>query len=407
MMKTVFVQADGLASAPLQELDGQTPLQAASTPNLDFLVSQGEFGHLLLPVEGKNFLSDMTHLALLGYDPSRYYSGPGPFEATSLEVVLDKQDVAFLCHLVTIRSNDEKNENKKLGSHFMMDDDQAGGIESEEARELIDAVNDQMASETIQFYTGKGHRHVMVWAGGMTRIACENPRAALGHSIEPFLPTGEGSEILKELMEASRIVFRHHPVNRERQESGLKPANCLWLWGPGKAVDLPKMSDRWPMSGATISTVDLHLGIGICAGLEAINPENFDGFDSLDFRCYTKVCCRTLQTKDFVYIHVPILPFGEAKNGQEFVKVVEAFDDGLIGTLRKSLPEFRDYRLLVACSRPFHDTQARQVSPTPFVLYKTNEAKQTASPSPFNEVEAAKGNGRDATRIVERLFTSA
>ena len=98
------------------------------------------------------------HLALLGYDPHKYYSGPGPFEAASLEVGLEKQDVAFLCHLVTLRSLDGKSENKRMGSHLLMVDDRAGGIGSEDARELIDAINDQMASEAIQFYAGKGRR---------------------------------------------------------------------------------------------------------------------------------------------------------------------------------------------------------------------------------------------------------
>ena len=63
------------------------------------------------------------HLALLGYDPHKYYSGPGPFEAASLEVGLEKQDVAFLCHLVTLRSLDGKSENKRMGSHLLMVDD--------------------------------------------------------------------------------------------------------------------------------------------------------------------------------------------------------------------------------------------------------------------------------------------
>ena len=73
-----------------------------------------------------------------------------------------------------------KSENKKMGGHLFMLDDQAGGIESGDARDLIDAVNDQMGSETIQFYTGKGHRHIMVWAGGVARRGCGNPHVALG-----------------------------------------------------------------------------------------------------------------------------------------------------------------------------------------------------------------------------------
>ena len=154
--------------SPLQELNGRSPLHVASTPNLDDLARHGEYGYLRLPVEANGSLSDIMHLALLGYDPSKYYSGPGPFEAASLEVGLEKHDVAFLCHLVTLRSNESKHDGKKFGPHLIMEDDHVGDLEAEEARELIDAINDQMGSETIQFYTGKGHRHVM----GLGRVGC-------------------------------------------------------------------------------------------------------------------------------------------------------------------------------------------------------------------------------------------
>ncbi len=406
-MKIVFVQADGMASVPLDELGGRTPLQAASTPNLDFLAGEGEFGHLILPGEKVYLSGDRVHLALLGNDPHKYYSGPAPFEAASLEVGLEKQDLALLCHLVTLRSVEGKSEVKKMGPQLLMVDDRGGGIDSEEARELINAVNEQMASETIQFYAGKGHRHLMVWAGGVARRGCGNPRTALGHSIEPYLPTGEGSEILKELMEASWIVLRNHPVNIERDEAGLNPANCLWLWGAGKSVQLPKLGDRWSMSGATISPVDRHLGIGICAGFEAVNPQDYDGFHPADYSFYAKVCHKALQSNDLVYLHVPSSSYGEMKNGQELVKCLEVMDDGLIGTLLKSLGDFGEYCLLVTCNYDEEEGLAVGGGATPFVLYKSSGAKSGGSRGTFNECEAGERTNRDATRILERLLASS
>jgi 2,3-bisphosphoglycerate-independent phosphoglycerate mutase len=403
-MKIVFVQADGMTSAPLDELGGRTPLQAASTPNLDFLAGEGEYGHLILPGENVSLSGDRVHLALLGYDPHKFYSGPGPFEAASLEIGLEKQDVAFLCHFVTLRSMEGKSEVKKMGSQLLMVDDRAGGIETEDARELIDAVNDQMGSETIQFYAGKGYRHLMVWAGGVARQGCQNPHAAVGRSIEPYLPTGEGSDILKELMEASWIVLRNHPVNVEREEAGLMPANCLWPWGAGKANELPKLADRWSMTGATISTVDVHLGVGICAGFDAVNPKGYEEFHHSDFSFYAKVCRKVLQTKDVVYIHVPSPSDGEMKNGQELVKCIEDMDDGLIGPLIEGLRDFGDYGLLVTCT---HDVDDGTVAgSTPFVLYKASGAKSEGSRVTFSESEAGQKGHRDATRILERLLAS-
>ena len=41
---------------------------------------------------------------------------------------------------------------KKLGPHVVMEDATAGLIETEQARELVEAVNEQLGSESIQFY---------------------------------------------------------------------------------------------------------------------------------------------------------------------------------------------------------------------------------------------------------------
>ena len=387
-MKIVFVQADGMASAPLDELGGRTPLQVASTPNLDCLAGEGEYGHLILPGEKVSLSGERIHLALLGYDPHKYYSGPGPFEAASWEIALEKQDVAFLCHLVTLRSVEGKSDVKKMGSQLLMVDDHAGGIESEDARELIDSINDQMASETIQFYAGKGHRHLMVWAGGGARQGCGHPNAALGQSIEPYLPTGEGSDILKELMKASWLVLRDHPVNVEREEAGLNPANCLWLWGGGKAIELPKLGDRWSKTGATISPVDVHLGVGILAGFEPVNPQDYEKFHHSDFGFYAKVCHKALQTKDVVYIHVPSLSDRAMKNGQGMVKCLEALDNGLIGPLVKSLRDIGNHGLLVTCN--YEVDKGAVPGSIPFVLYKSSGAKMEGSRETFSEPEAQK-----------------
>ena len=157
-----------MIDAPNQELAGCTPLQTASTPSVDFLAQHGEYGLLGLPAGGHDFKSGLTHLSLLlGYDTRKYYTGLGPFESAELGVVLGRQDVAFLWDFVTLRANGGQVDAKKLVPHIIMDDDTAGGIETEEARTLIDTINEQLGSETIQFYAGTGHRHLMVWVGGM------------------------------------------------------------------------------------------------------------------------------------------------------------------------------------------------------------------------------------------------
>lgn len=404
-MKSIVVQCDGISS-PVREFDESTPLSIAATPNLDWLANHGEFGMFAVP-GGVEPGSDVTHLALLGYDPHKYYLGPAPFEAASLDVHLDKGDVAFLGHFVTLRSANGRGEEKKLGPHLLLDDIEAGGIDTDEARELIDALNDQLASETIQFYTGKRHRHVMVWIGGTTRYACADPRLARGKSIEGFLPTGEGAKFILELMEASRIILRNHPVNQERMQAGLKPANCLWLWGPGKAVEFPSFKDRYGLSGVTLSPDDLHVGIGLSVGLGSPAPVDEERWTDSDYQGLADRCLALLRSNDLVYLHVPFPQSWADGASVELAKAIERFDDQVIGPLRSALSSQAGLRLLVACNPPTVNGALPKAMVAPYVLCRKVTVEGSGQERPFHERSASAQHGtpRDATKLLERLLT--
>ncbi|WP_447969146.1 hypothetical protein [Nitrospira sp. M1] len=405
-MKTIIVQGDGIASHALPELDGQTLLQVAKTPNLDEMATQGEFGALTLPSQGVSLSGTVVHLSLLGYDPARYYSGLGPFEAASLEIVLEQHDMAFLCQFVTLGGSNGHGDDKKLGPALMLNDDEAGGINTEDARELIDVANEQLGSEAIQFYAGERHRHVMVWIGCPNRCRCYNPLTARGRTIEPFLPSGKSADVLRELMEASRILLRRHPVNLEREQAKQSLANCLWLWGPGKAIELPKWNDRWSISNITISPSSVHRGVAMCAGMDVLNPLNSDDNHLQSFGLYVQECITEMQTRDFVYVHVPMPDTARSDNMNAMIHTIEMFDEQVVGPLLHSLPERGDCRLLVVGNHAGEDAQEPSLSPTPYALLSPLQARHTKAPSSFDEVHAVQGPARDATRILGRVLAT-
>ncbi|MBI2227651.1 MAG: phosphoglycerate mutase, partial [Deltaproteobacteria bacterium] len=43
-MKYIILQGDGMADYPLEVLGGRTPLEAARTPNMDWLAARGVLG---------------------------------------------------------------------------------------------------------------------------------------------------------------------------------------------------------------------------------------------------------------------------------------------------------------------------------------------------------------------------
>ncbi|MDA0737765.1 MAG: hypothetical protein O2999_00410 [Nitrospirae bacterium] len=402
-MKTIILQGDGIADLPSPELDDRTSLQVASTPSLDFLASHGEFGSLRLPGTGQSLTGDVTHLALLGYDPHKYYSGPGPLAGAGLEVELGPQDVGFICNLVTLRTKPGHMEGNKFDAHVVLEDDTAGGISTEEARELIEAANEQLGSESIQFYAGTGCRHLMVWVGGIAKMTCSDPHFAVGQGVSPFLPQGEKANVLKELMEASRVILRDHPVNQERETAGLKPGNGLWLWGPGKSIELPSFKDRFGLSGVTLSNSDLHLGISRCAGIKGLNVDTEDESADGPFAVYAQAAIKLLEQVPLVYIHVQEQPDLREGYRKEKVARLEQFDQQLVGPLLKHAQEAGDCRILIVCNRwGGRRDESAETPSTPFVLYEGGSSPQKNSDAKFNEVEALSSavGGKDATRFM-------
>lgn len=399
-MKYVIVHAGGMADHSRQELGGRTPLQAAATPHLDRLAQAGELGLLTIPADGGRGGSGLSATAILGYDPKKYYQGPGPLEAASLGVSVTEHDVVYRCTMVTLKPEGGKSssEIKKLGPNVVLDDATAGLIDTAEARELIDAINEQLGSETIQFYPGAGHRHLMVWVEGKPRAVCIDPQSVLGQSIAKALPSGDGSDILRKLMEASLVILQHHPINDDRRAAGKKPANCVWLWGEGRALPWPSLTEKYQVSGAVVATSDVHRGVGICAGLEATESGRLlDG----GLRAKAEAALQEFAKKDFVYVHAGLTD--EVVHGTDItakVRGIEAFDRDLVGPLMEGLAKQGAYRFLVFCD--FGEGVQGQA----FYAFGESSGKGAAAGRRLTEADAqaSKTPARDATKFVTKFF---
>lgn len=408
MKKTIMVHIDGIPTHPLEELDRRTVLQTARTPHLDDLTRQGEFGRLGLPKDSRPFTGELAFLSLLGYDSLKWFSGPGAFEGMNLEVVLDRHDVAFLCDFVTLRAEDGWGDGKKLGAALVMDDVTGGGLETEEARELIDAINEQLVSENIQFYLGHHSRHLMVWVGGNAKIGCRPPREAIGQPIDRYLATGEGAQILCELMEASRVILQHHPVNQERVNAGLKPANCLWLWGQSKPVELSPLQERWPIQGVVVSPSGPYRGVGLASGLKSVKVEDVGENESEWLGRMGDLAAKILEKQNLACLHIPFSALavsqGLSTQASMFVESLQQIDEHLIGPLRKLCAGTGDVRLFVVATSNGSTSPEGTHPPSPYVLYEGQKAEEQPSTMAFTEQEASRRPLHNATTFFERFF---
>jgi len=411
VQKTIMVHVDGIPSHRFKELGEQTLLHSAQTPHLDHLAGHGELGRLGIPGESRSFTGGMALLALLGYDTKKWYTGPGTFEARNLEVVLERNDVAFLCHFVTLRGQDGWGDGKKLGPHLVLDDPGGAGVETEEARELLDTINEQLVSENIQFYMGRKHRHLMVWAGGQGKIVCRNPQEVCGHTLESYLPTGEGSQILRELMEAVRVILQHHPVNQDRVNAGLKPVNCLWPWGLGKPVELSSLRERWSLMGTVVSPDGPYVGIGLTSGLQVDRLEDAGDGGSVWLQELASTASRVLEKQDLICLHVPFSTwvFNEGQFTPPFrlVEYLQNIDEHLIGNLRQSSASSGSCRMFVACTPSVTKNDGEEPAIAPYLIYEGQEAIKGNPSVVFDEQAVAGLPIRNATKLLERFFAQS
>ncbi len=366
--KLCIILGDGMADEPLAELSGLTPLEAAHTPNMDYIAREGAMGLLKTVPDGFAPGSDIANLSVLGYDPTVCYTGRGALEAASMGISLGDDDVAYRCNLVTIEND-------------ILDDFNAGHITSEEGAQLLASLNNHLSGMVC--HPGISYRNLLIIPGGH---GCEStpPHDITGQSIGNYLPKGPDAERLLDAMRISTEVFATHPVNLDRVKKGKKPATSIWPWSGGKRPEMRSFQVMTGLTGGIISAVDLLNGIGTYAGMEIIKVPGATGFIDTDYQAKARYAIEALKRLDFLFIHVEAPDeAGHMGSIEEKVKAIERVDE-MIGTIMK---EFNG-RIAVL---PDHPTPIRikthTAEPVPFAILGKDKDDTTR----FSEKEGAKG----------------
>ena len=217
----------------MADLDGKTPLEVARTPNLDQLAQTGLVGAVQVTPPDMYPGSDAANMALLGYDPTRYYTGRGPIEAAAMDIPLDAKDVAFRCSLI---STD--------GETLL--DYSAGHITTEEARPIIELANQKLGTRSLRLFPGVSYRHILRWTDGPTEVKTNPPHESMGKRLADIYPQGDMDTKIRAFIEDSLNLLDDLPFNQQRRNEGKMPANMLWPWSPGRTPH----SARVRVSGA-------------------------------------------------------------------------------------------------------------------------------------------------------------
>ena len=386
-MKYVVVLCDGMADYPVPALGGKTPMMVAKKPHIDALAAKAEVGLVRTVAPGLKPGSDVANMSVLGFDPHRFYTGRSPLEAASIGIDMKDSDVSLRTNLVTLSDKGEPFADKVIEDYC------ADDISTEEARQLIEAVQAAFGGGEYDFYTGVSYRHCLIWHGGTTELGnMTPPHDITGKVIGPHLSTAETARPLLEMMEKSFDLLKDHPVNKARVAAGRRPANCIWLWGEGKRPALQPFEALYGIKGGMVSAVDLLKGIANCAGMEVAEVPGATGYIDTDFEGKAKAALDLLTRNDLVYV-----PFeapdecGHRNEPENKVKAIEMIDSRVLPILEEGLEQYEDYKILLLPDHPTPIvTRTHASDPVPYLLYQKSAPKTGVDT--INE-ETAKATG--------------
>ncbi len=383
-MKYALILGDGMADYPIPALNGKTPLAVADKPYMNLLAETGEIGLVKTVPDGYKPGSDVANLGALGYDATKCYTGRSPLEALSIGIDMKSDDVAVRTNLVTL--GDEADFADKT-----MVDYSAGEITTDEARELIEFLQEKLGNDKYSFHAGVSYRHCLIIAHGSVNMQLTPPHDISGKKIGTHLPAGDGSGELTELIRRSNELLSSHPVNLARKAAGKNPANSIWFWGQGTRPALENFRERYGLSGGMVSAVDLLKGIAIGAGMKSVDVEGATGTLSTNFEGKAKAATELLDNGcDFVFVHLEAPDeCGHQGDLEGKIKAIELVDKKILGPVYEHLKASgEDFAIMVM---PDHFTPVSILThsrePVPYLMYSSKRALSAGGE--YNEKAAA------------------
>lgn len=393
----MILVGDGMGDWPCPELEGRTVLEAAQTPHMDRLAHQGALGLARTIPQGKDPGSDTANMSLMGFDPAVYHTGRSPIEAAAMGVDLGPGDIAFRCNLVTLGWQD--------GSAQMVDYS-AGHVDSQSAAQFVDAVDEALGREGLKFHPGVSYRHLLVWHDGPLEAVTVPPHDLTGQKVDEVLGKDGVSAPVYDLMRASWPVLAEHPLNQLRLHEGKPEVNSIWLWGQGTKPSLVTFQERFGLKGFTVSAVDLIKGLGVLAGLKAVNVEGATGFLDTNYAGKVQAVLDGLKTSDIAFLHVEA-PDEAGHSGKLDLKMraVQEFDERVVGPVLAGLAEMVPHRVLLATDHytPL-EVKTHTPDPVPYAIWDSRETGPGGAG--FNEkaaLAAAGDNVLPAHELIELL----
>jgi len=323
MRKIILIIIDGLGDKPIKALGNKTPLEAAETPNLDWLAENGVCGLVKLKFRGATPTSEGAHFSLFGYDPEIYKIRRGIITASGAGLKAKKGDVALRGNFATV--------DKKLN----MIDRRAGRIK--DPTSLIKALNGMLV-DNVKFLLKSAMEHrigiIMRGKNLSPNISDGDPfYGKLGKRARKIKPLDKSSEAsftaktLNKFLEKACLVLKNHPLNKKREKLGLSPANYILTRGASSLPKLPSFKKKYKLRACCIAGKFLYQQIGRILGMEVIRVRGANGLTSTNLKGKIQAVKKSLKKYDFVFLHIKaadsLAEDGNFRGKKEFIEKID------------------------------------------------------------------------------------
>ncbi len=395
-MKYLILIGDGMGDRPMAEHGGKTVLELAATPHMDRLAREGELGLAQTIPPSCEPGSDTANMSLLGFDPARYHTGRAPIEAAAMGIELGAGQAAFRCNLVNLVLD---------GDQVVMGDYCSGHIDTESATRLVNDLQARLGRPGVVFRPGVSFRHVLTWQDAPLKAPTVPPHDRSGQGVADVLAR-PGHEAISELVRGSWSVLENHPVNKERVEKGLTPANSIWLWGQGTRPAFPTIPESYGLSGVVVSAVDLIKGLGRLCGREVWDVPGATGWLDSNFAGKVAATLTGLARHDFAFLHVEA-PDEAGHSGKlaNKLQAIELFDREVVGPVLAGMAGMGPHRVLLACD---HHTplsiKTHSREPIPYVIWDSRHGVRAGRPTASGRPSGPAGAGILGSELIGRLL---
>ena len=400
-VRIIYVLLDGVGDLPHPDLAGKTPLEAATTKNMDVLAKNGIMGQVISVGKGIAPESDIAVFNMLGYKFQHSdYVGRGVVEAIGIGIDFKDGDLALRGNFATL-DNEGKIIDRRAGRKIERKDVEEISKEIEKKIKFSNPNASVVVAPTV------GHR-VTVRLRDSKPLSSEisNTDPAYGRidgmgiakavsdfmKIEKCIPLEQTenaistANLVNEFTEQSLEIMKKSDVNKRRSQKNKKLLNSILLRDAGnKYPNVKPINDLHSMNFSCI--VDMPVEVGI-SNILKMSTYNAGGLT--DYEEKASVAAQAMKTENAIYVHLKGPDeFGHDGDAIGKMKNIEEIDKRFFGTLLDHIDVSKVAVMISADHSTPSIHKGHSADPVPMLISGdmiTNDDTQR-----FTEAEAKKG----------------